>query len=177
MRVARDNSAARVEPVAVQVQVEALEALAAVLHQHAQLLRQLAVIELVEAVAHAAVQNAGVAAVGAGVDVVQIFHGVPVFDQQLRAAHLAVQILALERGELLLHVRRTGDGYAHKLRHLLTHFAVQPLYLRYAGVHLGLPAVLLGLIFAFDVLKPQTRSGQQLAVICHVLHFLIRKWG
>ena len=134
-------------------------------------------IELVKAAAHAAVQNAGIAAVGAGVDVVQILHAVPVFDQQLCAAHLAVQILALQRGKLLLHVRRAGDGYAHKLRHLLAHLTVQPLYFRYAGVYLGLPAVLLVLIFAFDVLKPQTRSGQQLAVICHVLHFLIRKWG
>ena len=147
-----------------------LKTLVALLQQHPQLLCQLPVIERIQAAAGTLGPVARVAAFGAADDLVEIIHGQAVFHQQLGAVRLQLQILLLQRGDLLRHVLRAADGQLQQLAHLRAQRCVRPLHLGDAAVDQAQAAVVLSLVGCADLLQFCSGPGQKLSVIGHSIH-------
>ena len=91
------------------------------------------------------------------------------FDQQLGAPLLQIQVFLFQRRDLLAQIRAAGEGEAHELRHVAAQRPVDLPDLRNTRVDPDETPLLLIPVFLPLLLQTLSRSGKQLAIIGHAL--------
>ena len=89
------------------------------------------------------------------------------FDQQLGAARLCIEIGPAQPLQLFGHIRAASDRDAHKLRHLSAHLLIELPDLRHARVYGAHSALVLRLVVGAARLQCAAGTREQFSVVSH----------